>query len=97
MFSNDFYNTGCPRVVRCDGGTENNRIAFLQPFLRWNGQDAFAGEKSFQYGRSASNQVQSCITLNRNIIDNRHECYTSPTTVYTANRSMVESVTQMVY
>lgn len=48
---------GCPRIVRSDRGTENSKIAFLQPFLRRNGQDTLAGEGSFQYGRSASNQV----------------------------------------
>ena len=46
--------TGCPRIVRGDRGTENSRIAYLQPFLRRNGSGA---DNSFQYGRSASNQV----------------------------------------
>ena len=45
---------GCPRIVRGDRGTENSRIAYLQPFLRRNGEGA---DNSFQYGRSASNQV----------------------------------------
>jgi len=49
---------GCPRIVRADRGTENSRIAYLQPFLRRNGTDALAGSNSFQYGRSASNQVR---------------------------------------
>lgn len=47
---------GCPTVLRADRGTENTNVAFLQPFLR-HGDDAFAGEKSFMYGRSTSNQV----------------------------------------
>ena len=51
------YVAGCPRITRCDRGTENSRVAFLQPFLRRNGLDALAKENSFQYGRSASNQV----------------------------------------
>lgn len=42
---------GVPRIVRCDMGTENSTIAFLQPFLR---QDI----NSFRYGASVSNQVQ---------------------------------------
>lgn len=47
----------CPRIVRTDRGTENCTVAFLQPFLRRNGQDRLSKENSFQYGRSASNQV----------------------------------------
>ena len=48
---------GCPRIVRGDRGSENSRVAYLQPFLRRNGSDTHV-EKSFQYGRSASNQVK---------------------------------------
>ena len=48
------YNVGCPRIVRGDRGSENSRIAYLQPFLRRNGEGV---NNSFQYGRSASNQV----------------------------------------
>ena len=51
------YYLGCPKVLRADRGTENTNVAFLQPFLRDNGGDDFAGEKSFMYGRSTSNQV----------------------------------------
>ena len=50
--------TGCPRILRADRGTENSRIAYIQPFLRRNCHDSLAGASSFQYGRSASNQVQ---------------------------------------
>lgn len=49
--------TGMPRVVRVDRGTENSTIAYLQPFLRRNGRDSFAGENSFLYGQSITNQV----------------------------------------
>ena len=41
-------------------GSENAHtpgIAFLQPFLRHNLSDCFAGEHSFRYGKSVSNQV----------------------------------------
>ena len=38
--------TGMPRVVRVD---RDSTIAYLQPF--------FAGEKSFLYGQSITNQV----------------------------------------
>ena len=48
---------GLPRLVCTDRGTENVKVAFLQPFLRRNGRDLSAGTKSFQYGKSVSNQV----------------------------------------
>lgn len=44
---------GCPTILRTDRGTENS---FLQPTLRHENVDDFAGEKSFQYGRSSANQ-----------------------------------------
>ena len=49
--------SGCPSIMRTDRGTENSIIAFLQPTLRHTHSDAFAREKSFQYGRSTANQV----------------------------------------
>ena len=48
---------GCPKVVRADRGTENAKIAFMQPFLRHQCSDDFA-RNSFRYGRSVSNQVR---------------------------------------
>ena len=45
-----------PLVIRCDLGTENTTVAFLQPYLRCNGRDEYAGTKSFMYGKSTSNQ-----------------------------------------
>jgi len=51
------YYIGAPTILRADRGTENTNIAFLQPFLRDDGEDSFAKEKSFMYGRSTSNQV----------------------------------------
>lgn len=61
MFEFHIYNNasfvGCPTLLRTDRGTENANVAFLQPFLRRDGEDSFAGEKSFMYGRSTSNQV----------------------------------------
>jgi hypothetical protein len=47
---------GTPSILHCDLGTENSHLAFLQPFLRRNGPDSYAGEHSFRYGRSVSNQ-----------------------------------------
>lgn len=47
---------GAPRIVRADEGTENCNVAGIQCFLRRNGTDSFAGDKSFLYGRSLSNQ-----------------------------------------
>ena len=45
-----------PRILRADNGTENVHIAAFQRFFRREEVDAFAGEKSFMYGRSVSNQ-----------------------------------------
>ncbi|KAL4241014.1 hypothetical protein ACF0H5_001793 [Mactra antiquata] len=45
-----------PRLLRCDRGTENSRLALLQPYFRYNGTDSVAGVKSFMYGKSVSNQ-----------------------------------------
>lgn len=47
---------GLPRVVRGDCGTENIHIAAVQRFMRRNGGDNMAGEKSFLYGKSVANQ-----------------------------------------
>lgn len=47
---------GVPRIIRADNGTENCTIAGLQRFFRTDHTDAFAGEKSFMYGRSVTNQ-----------------------------------------
>jgi len=44
------------RIIRCDLGTENTTIEVLQPFFRYNCNDAFAGVKSFMYGKSTANQ-----------------------------------------
>ena len=61
------YCAGTPRLLRCDLGTENSRLAFIQPFLRRNDGDSFAGSSSFRYGKSTANQVQHystrCIKL----------------------------------
>lgn len=48
---------GVPRIVRGDGGTVNVNVAAMQCFFfRKEGTDSMAGEKSFLYGRSVSNQ-----------------------------------------
>ncbi|KAK2554872.1 hypothetical protein P5673_023534 [Acropora cervicornis] len=47
---------GVPRIIRGDQGTENVNVAAIQRFFRYDDQDDFAGEKSFLYGRSVSNQ-----------------------------------------
>ena len=44
-------------MLRCDRGSENAKVAYIQPFLRRHGTDPQSGSKSFQYGRSVSNQV----------------------------------------
>ena len=47
---------GCPMIVRSDCGTENVTIAAMQSFLRADGNDPFAGNRSHIYGSSHSNQ-----------------------------------------
>lgn len=47
---------GCPRVIRSDFGTENNTVRQMQQFLRRNGDDPLASEKSFMQGTSQHNQ-----------------------------------------
>ena len=61
---------GCPSIIRADRGTENCTVAFVQPALRHTHQDHFAGEKSFQYGRSSSNQVP--LMLSNDLV--KHYC-----------------------
>jgi len=48
---------GVPCILRCDFGTENSTLAFMQPFLRRMGGDHFSGSASFRYGRSTTSQV----------------------------------------
>lgn len=59
-FINPYYILiGCPKIVRADKGTENAKISFLQPFLRYqgtNGRDNLP-ENTFRYGRSVNNQA----------------------------------------
>ena len=69
MFSFNFINfnvyvyhkLGCPKVLRCDYGTENATIAQIQIAFRMNHDDSFAGVKSFIYGPSSANIV-SCLS-----------------------------------
>ena len=46
----------CPRILRCDLGTENTSLEFLQRFFRYDCNDDLAGVKSFMYGKSTTNQ-----------------------------------------
>ena len=46
----------CPRVIRADFGTENTNVRQIQMFLRRNGDDTFAGERSCLLGSSPNNQ-----------------------------------------
>eukprot|EP00111_Clytia_hemisphaerica_P011824 TCONS_00034751-protein len=48
--------SGIPRKVVGDRGTENIYIAAAQRFLRRSGNDQSAGEMSFKYGKSITNQ-----------------------------------------
>jgi len=60
VVSLDFLNLverhGCPRVVRCDPGTENAGICRAQLFLRMHHSDSKAGPASFWRGKSTQNQ-----------------------------------------
>ena len=47
---------GTARVIRADCGTENGYVAAVQRFIRRDGEDNWAGEDSFIYGKSVSNQ-----------------------------------------
>lgn len=47
---------GTPRIVRGDCGTENCYVDAIQRFFREGHGDVFAGDNSFMYGRSVSNQ-----------------------------------------
>ena len=62
---------GYLRILHTDRGTENINLAFLQPFVR-DGDDEFAKEKSFVYGRSTSNQVEFKIRIKVIIIIKTH-------------------------
>ena len=48
---------GCPRILRCDYGTENVRLATTQIAFRLDHDDAMSGKKSFVYGPSTGNIV----------------------------------------
>ena len=48
---------GCTaQIIRSDRGTENKNVAAVQRFFRGADQDEFAGDRSFCYGKSVSNQ-----------------------------------------
>ena len=51
------YYVGVPCILRCDFGTENSTLAFMQPFHWRMGGDHLSGSASFRYGRSTTNQV----------------------------------------
>ena len=51
------YHKGTAMRIRGDHGTENSTVAALQNIFRAEGTDNFAGERSFQYGKSIANQV----------------------------------------
>ena len=51
--------TGLPRCVRADRGTENVTVCDIQRVFRADHGDEMAGEKSFLFGTSKSNQVVS--------------------------------------
>ena len=52
-----FFYVGTAKIIREDKGNENFNVAAIQRYFRHHGSDSMAGEKSFLYGRSVSNQV----------------------------------------
>ena len=54
--------------IRGDHGTENGTVAALQNIFRAEGTDNFAGERSFQYGKSIANQVFFLVSSNFDIV-----------------------------
>ena len=55
---------GCPKIVRADKGTENAKISFLHPFLRYQCTDGVDNlPENFLYGKSVNNQVSRCIGI----------------------------------
>ena len=52
-----YCNTGVPRCIRCDRGTENVLMSEIQKAFRWYHHDNMAGESSVMVGSSPSNQV----------------------------------------
>ena len=56
-FLNCVKQVGCTaQIIRSDKGTENVNVAAVQRFFRRDDQDEFAGDRSFLYGKSVSNQ-----------------------------------------
>ena len=51
-----FY-VGVAKIIRGDKGNEKLNVAAIQRYFRCHGNDSMAGEKSFLYGKSVSNQV----------------------------------------
>lgn len=52
---------GCPSIVRSDYGTENFVLAACHMALHHNHEDEFSGERSFWFGLSTTNTVESRI------------------------------------
>ena len=45
------------QIIHGDKGKGNLNVAAIQRYFRRHGNDSMAGEKSFLYGKSVSNQV----------------------------------------
>ena len=58
---------GTARIIRGDCGNENLNVAGVQRFYRCNGTDSMAGEKSFLFGKSTSNQVPHLFFSKKNV------------------------------
>ena len=58
------YHIGTAIRIRGDHRTENGTFAALQNIFRADGTDNFAGERSFQYGKSIASQVFFLVSSN---------------------------------
>ena len=81
-----------PRLVRVDCGTENSSLAFIQPFLRRNHGDCYAGFESFRYGKSVTNQVSW-----KSLTSHHNERQRQLILIITENRGLVVPVAKVVY
>ena len=54
-----FFPIGCPSIIRSDYGTENSILAACHMALCHNHNDKYSGDRSFQFGSSTTNTVES--------------------------------------
>ena len=60
----------CPRLLRCDCGIENAKLAQLQPLFRYNDTDSMSGIRSFMYGKKRIESANRIVVGNSKTIGN---------------------------